>query len=269
MARSGSRCGVSAPTVFNYREHEVRTAVVDGEPWFVLADLCRVLGIANVSNVAARLDDDERKTVRLAEGIQRGNPNVTVVNEPGMYQVVLRSDKPEARQFRWWITHEVIPAIRKHGVYATPAAAEAMLADPDLLIQALTALKAERAARADAEAANTSNAPKVLFANAVTASDTTILVGDLAKILRGNGVSIGANRLFARLRDEGYLIRRQGTDWNMPTQRAMELGLFRVKETAATHADGHTTITKTPKVTGKGQAYFVDRYLRALGAVVS
>jgi len=134
---------------------------------------------------------------------------------------------------------------------------------PQSLPEALRAYALEVEAREALEAKVAADAPKVLFADSVATSDTTILVGDLAKILRGNGVEIGANRLFAMLREDGYLIRRQGTDWNMPTQRAMELGLFKVKETAITHSDGHVTVSKTPKVTGKGQAYFVNRYTQA------
>lgn len=250
--------------IFRYGEHEVRTVVVNGEPWFVLTDLARVLEIAAPGRLAARLDEDVRQTHTLptAGGLQQ----MVIVSESGMYEVVLRSDKPEARQFRWWITHEVLPSIRKRGMYATPAATEAMLADPDVMIQALTALKAERAARAQAEETIAANAPKVLFADAVATSESTILVGDLAKILRGNGVEIGANRLFALLREDGFLIRRQGSDWNMPTQRAMELGLFKIKETAVTHSDGHVTVSKTPKVTGKGQQYFISKYALSAAA---
>jgi len=133
---------------------------------------------------------------------------------------------------------------------------------PQSLPEALRAYAAEVEAKQVLEAKVAADAPKVLFADAVATSDTTILVGDLAKILRGNGVNVGANRLFAKLREDGYLIRRQGTDWNMPTQRAMDLGLFRVKETAVTHSDGHVTVSKTPKVTGKGQEYFINRYAK-------
>lgn len=119
---------------------------------------------------------------------------------------------------------------------------------------------AERAELLEIEAK--ANAPKVLFADSVATSKTSILVGDLAKILKGNGLNLGANRLFETLRNEGFLIRRKGTDWNMPTQRSMELGLFEIKETAVSHSDGHITVNKTPKVTGKGQTYFVNRFLK-------
>ena len=248
---------------FTYEGTPVRTLSRDGEPWFVLADLCRVLDIANVGNVAARLDvlNIRQTEVENSRGQMR---RTLIVNEPGMYEVVLRSDKTEATSFRRWITHEVLPSIRKRGMYATPAAAEAMLQDPDVLIRVLEEVKAERAKRSELEQLREVEKPKVLFADSVATSDTTILVGDLAKIIKGNGMEIGANRLFARLREDGFLIKRKGTDWNMPTQRAMELGLFKIKESSHIHSDGHVTISKTPKVTGKGQTYLVNHYLKEM-----
>jgi len=248
---------MNALNLFQYADHSVRTVVIEGEPWFVLADLCKVLEIKNPSAVVARLDDTSVNTLTLTEGI-RGNPNVTIVDESGMYEVVIRSDKPQAAQFRWWITHEVLPTLRKTGTYTMAAALPQSYADA---LRELAATVEQREALAEKVA---QDAPKVLFADAVSTSDTAILVGDLAKILRGNGIEIGANRLFATLRKDGYLISRNGSDWNMPTQRSMELGLFRIKETAVTHADGHVTVSRTPKVTGKGQTYFVSRYTRPL-----
>ena len=249
-----------ALSLFNYLDHQVRVLDFEGEPWFVLADLCRVLEIANPSNVASRLDPGVMNTVRLAEG-NRGNPNVTAVSEAGMYEVIIRSDKPEAAAFRRWITTEVLPSIRKHGGYLTPEATEAALTDPDFIIRLATDLKQERAKRAELQAKVAADQPKVLFADAVATSKSTCLVGELAKILCGNGYRIGATRLFRILREKGYLISRAGSDWNMPTQKSMELALFEVKETAITHSDGHVTVSRTPKVTGKGQQYFVDRFL--------
>ena len=248
---------------FTYEGTPVRTLSRDGEPWFVLADLCRVLDIANVGNVAARLDvlNIRQTEVENSRGQMR---RTLIVNEPGMYEVVLRSDKTEATSFRRWITHEVLPSIRKRGMYATPAAAEAMLQDPDVLIRVLEEVKAERAKRSELEQLREVEKPKVLFADSVATSDTTILVGDLAKIIKGNGMEIGANRLFARLREDGFLIKRKGADWNMPTQRAMELGLFKIKESSHIHSDGHVTISKTPKVTGNGQTYLVNHYLKEM-----
>lgn len=245
---------------FTYEGSAVRTLSIDGEPWFVLADLCRVLGIKNVKQLRDRLEDALCQTYPILDSLGR-TQNVTIVSEAGMYEVVIRSDKPEAVAFRRWITTEVLPSIRKRGGYLTPEAAEQALTDPDFIIRLATELKTERAQRAQLEAQVEADKPKVVFADAVAASHTTILIGDLAKLLKQNGVEIGAQRLFAHLRRDGYLINRKGADWNSPTQYAMELGLFTVKETAITHSDGHVSISKTTKVTGRGQRYFVERFL--------
>ncbi len=183
------------------------------------------------------------------------------VTESGLYSIILLSRKPEAKKFKRWVTHEVLPTIRKHGAYVTPAKLEELMNDPDSWIKVLTALKEERAAKERLQLEATENKPKVIFADAVSVSEGTILIGELAKILKGNGIEIGQNRLFEKLRQDGYLIKRKGTDYNAPTQRAMDLGLFRVKETAITHSDGHVTISKTTKVTGKGQQYFINLFL--------
>lgn len=238
---------------FQYGAHEVRTLLIDGEPHFVANDLCGVLDLTDPRKSVNLLDEDERNTVPVIDSLGRSQQTF-VVTEAGMYSLVLRSRKPEAKSFKRWITHEVLPAIRKTGSYSVAPAL------PQTYAEALRELASSVEAKAELEAKIAADAPKVLFADSVATSQSTILVGDLAKILRGNGVEVGANRLFARLREDGYLIRRQGTDWNMPTQKAMELGLFKVKETAVTHSDGHVTVSKTPKVTGKGQAYFINRY---------
>lgn len=246
---------------FNYESTDLRVVTVNGDPWFVAKDVCNILGLGNVGQALIGLDDDEKTNISSNDVGQSGGRDPFIISESGLYSLVLRSRKPEARAFKRWVTHEVIPAVRRHGGYLTPAMTEQVLSDPDTIIRLATDLKAERARRREAERSLTEAAPKVLFADAVATSHTSILVGDLAKILKGNGVDLGANRLFKVLRANGYLIRRQGTDWNMPTQKSMELGLFEVKETAITHSDGHVTVNKTPKVTGKGQAYFVDRIL--------
>ena len=245
---------------FNYECTSVRvTTGEDGEPRFVLADLCHVLALGNTSMVARRLTDSMKGVSQI--DTPGGAQRMTTVTEAGMYAVVMRSDKPEAVRFQEWVTGEVLPSIRRHGMYATDDVVAAALADPDTMIRTLTALKEERAARAALEAKTQEDAPKVLFADAVATSHTAILVGDLAKILCQNGVEVGANRLFEWLRRHKFLVNRKGTDWNSPTQRAQEMGLFRVKETAVTHSDGHVTVNRTPKVTGKGQTYFVSRFL--------
>lgn len=244
---------------FTYKDTPVRTVLVDDEPWFVLSDLCKVLGLGTPAKVATRLAGDMKGMTQIHT--PGGQQEMTIVSEAGMYEVVIRSDKPEAVAFRRWITTEVLPSIRKRGGYLTPEAAEQALTDPDFIIRLATELKTERAQRAQLEAQVEADKPKVVFADAVAASHTTILIGDLAKLLKQNGLEIGAQRLFAHLRRDGYLINRKGADWNSPTQYAMELGLFTVKETAITHSDGHVSISKTTKVTGRGQRYFVERFL--------
>lgn len=240
---------------FSYDDQPLRAVELDGQSWFVAADVCAILEVGNPSQAITRLDADE-STLISNEG-----RSLRVVSEAGLYSLILGSRKPQARPFQRWVTHEVLPSIRKRGMYATASTVDAMLADPDTAIRLLTELRDERARTAALAAQAEADAPKVIFADAVATSQTDILVGDLAKILRGNGVPVGAVRLFAWLRENGYLIKREGTDYNSPTQKAMELGLFRVKETAVTHSDGHVTISKTPKVTGKGQTYFVSRFL--------
>lgn len=247
---------------FAYKDSEVRVIELDGQPTFVLADVCTILGLSNPSKVATQIDDDALTTSEVIDSLGR-RQTANVVTEPGLYQVIFMSRKEEAKAFRRWVTHEVLPAIRTKGGYLTPEATEQALTDPDFIIRLATSLKEERAHRARLEAQAAKDAPKVLFADSVATSHTTILVGELAKILRGNGVKIGGTRLFAWMRENGYLIARRGSDWNRPTQRAMELGLFEIKETAINHSDGHVSTNFTPKVTGKGQQYFVAKFLNA------
>jgi len=239
---------------FNFNDHQVRVVTIDGEPWFVLTDLAKVLDIAAVGRLASRLDDGVRQTHTILDSLGR-DQNAVIVNESGMYEVVIRSDKPEAAAFRRWITGTVLPEIRKTGGYGV----QYQIPQTYAAALELAALQAREIEQLEAKTAE--DAPKVLFADSVATSHTTILIGDLAKILRGNGIEIGANRLFEWMRANGYLIKREGTDRNMPTQKSMELGLFKVKETAVTHSDGHVTISKTPKVTGKGQSYFIEKFL--------
>lgn len=245
--------------IFNYSGNEVRTIQKDGEPWFVLKDVCAVLGISKYRDTAARLDADERGSVEL--DTPGGMQNMTIINESGLYNVILRSDKPEAKPFRKWVTTEILPSIRKHGAYMTENTLENMIASPEFGIKLLTALQEEREQRVKLEAKVESDAPKVLFADAVNASHTTILVGELAKLLKQNGKDIGQNRLFAYLRDNGYLIKRSGRDYNMPTQRSMERGWFTIKERTVQEPNGSISVKKTPLVTGKGQQYFINLFL--------
>lgn len=244
--------------IFNYNSVEVRTIQNDGEPWFVLKDVCNVLHIGNSRDVVARLDQDEKGVGQI--DTLGGKQEMTIINESGLYNVILRSDKPEAKPFRKWVTSEVLPTIRRHGMYATPDTVEKMLADPDTTIKLLETIKQERAARLALEAQAEADKPKVLFADAVSASHTSILVGDLAKLLRQNGVDIGQNRLFSFLREKGYLC-SQGERYNLPTQRSMDRGWFQVKETTINQPNGSVRITRTVKVTGKGQQYFINLFL--------
>ena len=251
---------MSEITTLTYAAGVTLRAATDGlgETIVCLADLAHGLGIKNTSQLKSRLPKGVCRTYTLQTA--GGPQSMLFVTEAGMNMVIWRSDKPEAIAYAQWCA-ERITELRHHGLTATPQTAEEILSDPDTMIRILQDLKAERAARASLEAQAVADRPKVLFADAVSTSSSEILVGDLAKILRGNGIPVGANRLFAWLRNNGFLIRRDGSDWNMPTQKSMELELFRVKETAVVHSDGHTSLSKTPKVTGKGQQYFIDGFL--------
>lgn len=247
--------------IFNSPEFgEIRTIEKNGEPWFVGKDVAEVLGYSNTADaVQKHVDDDDKLTSQIA--IAGQNRNIIIINESGLYSLVLSSKLPGAKQFKRWITSEVIPSIRKHGAYMTPDKLEEVLLKPDTLIQLAQNLKAEQEKRRALEVKMEEQKPKVLFAESVEVAKTSILIGELAKLLKQNGINIGQNRLFEWLRNNGYLIRRQGSDYNMPTQRAMEMGLFEIKETTITHSDGHIHVSKTPKVTGKGQVYFVNLFV--------
>lgn len=249
--------------IFNNNQFgEIRTTIKDGEPWFVAADVCKALELEQVSRAMDRLDEDERGLLKVTHPQSpTKTQEVNGVNESGLYHLVLCSTKPEARAFKRWITHEVLPSIRKHGMYATPTTIEQMIADPANAIKVFSALKQEQERRKELEATVEHNAPKVLFAEAVQASHDSCLVGQLAKMIRQNGKPIGANRMFTWLRDNGWLCKK-GENWNMPTQKAMEAGYFEIKETVIANPDGSTKITRTPKVTGKGQIYFINWFLR-------
>jgi len=245
--------------IFNYQSHDVRTVQKDGEPWFVLRDVCQILGMSNSRMVADRLDQDEVSQTYITDSLGR-QQETTIINESGLYNVILRSDKPEAKPFRKWVTSEVLPSIRKHGAYMTAETLERALSDPDNAIRLFTALKEERAARKALEEQAEANAPKVLFADAVAASHTSILVGEMATLLRQNGVDIGGKRLFRFLRENGYLC-SQGERYNLPTQRSMDRGWFEVKETTSVQPDGSIRVNRTTKISGKGQQYFIRLFL--------
>lgn len=248
--------------IFNSPEFgEIRTIEKDGEPWFVGKDVAAALGYERPTKaILDHVDDEDKDEVPIQDSIGRSQ-NTPIINESGLYSLVLSSKLPGAKQFKRWITSEVIPSIRKHGAYMTPDKLEEVLLKPDTLIQLAQNLKAEQEKRMALEVKMEEQKPKVLFAESVEAAKTSILIGELAKLLKQNGINIGQNRLFEWLRNNGYLIRRQGSDYNMPTQRAMEMGLFEIKETTITHSDGHIHVSKTPKVTGKGQVYFVNLFV--------
>lgn len=229
----------------------VRIFLEDNEPWFVAKDVCECLAISKHRDAISRLDDDERGSLKV--DTLGGKQEMATVNEYGLYSLVMSSRKPESKEFKRWVTHEVLPSIRKYGSYNMNI--------PRTLPDALKLYANEIEAHNKTKALVEEQKPKVLFADAVNASHTSILVGDLAKLLRQNGLDIGQNRLFERLRQEGYLIKQKGESYNMPTQRSMDMKLFEVKESTFTNPDGSTHITKTSKVTGKGQIYFTNRYL--------
>lgn len=243
--------------IFNNEEFgEIRTAVVNEEPMFCLTDICKALEMSNPTMVAQRLDDDERTKLDLG---RQGETNF--ITESGLYAVILRSDKPNAKKFRKWVTSEVLPSIRKNGGYI---AGQETMTDDELLAKALMVANnkiAERDRIIEHQKAKIEyDRPKTIFADAVATSNTSILVGDLAKIICQNGVQIGQKRLFAWLRDNGYLM-KNGSSYNMPIQRYVQQGLFEVKERSIQNPDGSVRITITPKVTGKGQLYFVNKFL--------
>lgn len=236
---------------------EIRTAVVNNEPVFCLMDICKALEVKNATDVAKRLEEDE--LTRLNLGSRAGETNF--VTESGLYAVILRSDKPNAKKFRKWLTSEVLPSIRKNGGYI---AGQETLSDEELLSKALMVAQKKIDEKNELIAMQDSRIqemrPKEIFADAVSASHTSILIGDLAKLICQNGFQIGQKRLFEWLRKNGYLI-KNGSSRNMPQQRYVEQGLFEIKESNVQNPDGSVRITRTTKVTGKGQVYFVNKFI--------
>ena len=237
---------------------EIRTITKDDEPWFVASDICRSLDLSNPTMAMQRIDDDEKAKFNL--GLSGGETNC--VNEYGLYSLALASRKKEAKDFKRWITHEVLPSIRKNGGYI---AGQETMSDDELMAKALLVANNKIAERdkiiEQKQARIEQMKPKEIFADAVATSHTSILIGDLAKLICQNGVQIGQKRLFVWLRDRGYLI-KSGSSYNMPTQRYIEQGLFEIKESNLVNPDGSVRITRTPKVTGKGQVYFVNKFLK-------
>jgi len=239
--------------VFNNQEFgSVRTLTLNDEPWFVGKDVAKILGYVDTNKaIAMHVDEDDKLNDKTALSLgQRGG---WFINESGLYSLILSSKLPSAKKFKRWVTSEVLPALRKTGQYQVKE-----LSGSELMARALIEAQNVLAAK---DKVIEEMKPKVVFADAVATSHTSILVGELAKILKQNGIDMGQKRLFAWLREKGYLIKRQGTDYNMPTQKAMDLGLFEIKEGSYVNGSGVNITTKTPKVTGKGQQYFINKFL--------
>ena len=243
---------------------EIRTVTKNNEPWFVAIDVCNALELSNPTVVVGRLDEDERTKFNLG---RQGMTNI--VSEYGLYNLILASRKKEAKKFKRWITHEVIPTIRKHGAYMTSEVIEKTLSDPDYLIRLATNLKEEKAKRALAEAQIEKDKPKVLFADTVSASNKSCLVGELAKLISQEAIrrgeinkKIGQNNLFAWMRSNGYLC-KSGERKNQPLQQYVEQGLFELKKGTYVDGNGVNVLTTTTKVTGKGIIYFINKFLGA------
>lgn len=247
------------PQLFNFHGQQVRTVTINDEPYFVGKDVAVILGYKKPENAIANHVEGDDKTTTLIQGTGSNYKSKSVIiNESGLYSLILSSKLPQAKEFKHWVTSEVLPAIRKHGAYMTDEKAFNVIHNADgladLLQQAADQLKAKDVQIAEMK-------PKALFADAVSTSNSSILVGQLAKMIKQNGIEIGQNRLFAWLRENGYLGKR-GSNRNVPTQKSVAMGLFKTKETAVTHADGHTTVQITTKVTGKGQQYFINKFLK-------
>ena len=245
------------PRLFNFQGKNLNVVEKNGEVYFDAEQSAIGMGISQAKN---------GKTYARWERVQEylHSPQVgkgDYITEPQFYELAIKANNQTARSFQHWVTNEVLPAIRKHGAYMTPQTIEKALLNPDTIINLATQLKEEQQKRKQLQEENKVMKPKATFADAVTTSHTSILVGQLAKILKQNGVDTGQNRLFKWMRDNGYLGKR-GSNRNVPTQYAMELGLFKTKENAVTHADGHTTVQITTKVTGKGQQYFINKFLK-------
>lgn len=235
---------------------EIRTISENGKILFCGNDVAKALGYTNPNKA---INDHCRAITKRSTHISGKLQDINFITEGDLYRLIASSKLESAQKFESWVFDVVLPSIRKHGVYAV----DELLDNPDFAIKALTELKNERAEKEKLQLTIQEQHPKVLFADSVSASKTSILVGELAKMIKQNGHDIGQNRLFQWLRDNNYLISRNGNDFNMPTQKSMNLGLFEIKETSITHADGHTTVSKTPKVTGKGQIYFINKFMES------
>lgn len=242
----------------------IRTVTIDNELWFVGKDVAAILGYAKPENAVASHIDTEDKTSTLIQGNGTNyKSKAIIINESGLYSLILSSKMPNAKRFKHWVTSEILPSIRKHGAYMTEQTLEQALTSPDFLIQLATKLKDEQEKNKALTEANNRMRPKEIFADAVMTSEHSILIGELAKLIAQNGYAIGQKRLFAWMREHGYLL-KQGGSYNLPAQRYVEAGLFEIKESSISNPDGSVRLTRTTKVTGKGQVYFINKFLKEI-----
>lgn len=259
---------------------KVRIFEIENEVWFIGKDICNYFGDTNHNRTLARVDATDKRYIEIEDALGRKQKAIAV-NESGMYSILFTMQPQKAnndgvadaypievqeridklKRFKHWVTSEVLPSIRKHGAYMTENTLEQALTNPDFLIQLAIKLKEEQEARKKLEEQAERDKPHTILGRAITTANTSILVGDLAKLAKQNGVNTGAKRMFEWMRENGYLIKRKGTDWNLPTQRSMEMGLFEIKESVHVDGNGCNKITRTPKVTGKGQEYFINKFL--------
>ena len=249
-----------------FKNQEVEVFEWNGQALFNPKHVAECLDISDVNSSIRNFND--KQVIKLTNSKMHNmqfrklhNTGENFLTESGVYKLIFKSHKKVAEEFQDWVTDEVIPSIRKHGAYMTDDTLEKALTSPDFLIRLATELKAEKEQRQALEEEKKLNAPKVIFADAVSTSKTSILVGELAKLMKQNGIDTGEKRLFKWLRDNGYLVKRKGTDYNMPTQKSAQLGVIETKERTINNPDGSIRITKTPKVTGKGQQYFINKFL--------
>lgn len=248
-------------TIFNYEDKEIRTQLINNEIWFVGKDVAEILGYSNTPKaIRDHIDDEDKRTERIVHPLG-GEQDTYIINESGLYSLILSSKLEGAKKFKKWVTSEVLPSIRKHGAYMTNDTLEKALTSPDFLIQLATNLKIEKEKNKMLTDKIETDKPKVIFAEALAVSEKSILIGELAKILKQNGIEIGANRLFEWLRANNYLMAK-GESRNQPSQKSMNLKLMEIKKTTINNSDGSVRVTVTTKITPKGQEYFINKFLK-------
>ena len=245
----------------NSKFGDLEILIIEGKEWFPAIQVAETLGYSNPHKAVKDHTKERGVTIRSVIDKLGRKQNKKFIDEGNLYRLITRSKLPQADEFEEWVFEEVLPSIRKHGIYATDNVIENTLNNPDYIINILTEYKKEKEHNLVLEQQVKENKPKVLFADSVAGSDNSILVGELAKLLKQNGVDIGQNRLFKWLRNNGYLIKKNGESYNLPTQRSMDLEILDIKKRVINNPDGSSKITRTPKVTGKGQQYFINKFL--------